>query len=162
MTISGIDTHIYFDKYPCRLPVWWGYFGEVGVKPDQANISGKKVVLRIEKRFNRVEKILAKLFRAPREIRRPLDGKNSMLWQLCDGSRTFQEICEILDSLYHEDIAPVINRTAAGINLLKEKNLMTVLDHEFSGKWDIEAGITPINQTLEALDSELGISVEEE
>ena len=43
-----------------------GYFGDVGVKPDITGISGKKVVLRIEKRFNRLERILARLFRTER------------------------------------------------------------------------------------------------
>lgn len=162
MSISGVNEHVMYGKYPCRLPVWWGYYGDIGVKPELKHISGRKVILRIEKRFNRFEKILAKLFRAPREIRRPLDEKNSMLWQLCDGTRKFEEICEILDSLYHEDIAPVIHRTAAGINLLKEKNLMTILNEEFTGKWSIGKGVTPTNQNLEPLDDKLGIILEEE
>ena len=98
-----------------------GLFGEIGLDPGIRNIAGRKVILRIEKKFNRFEKMLAKLFRAPKEIRRPLDAKNSMLWQLCDGTRKFEEICKILDSLFHEDISPVIHRTAAGINLLKRK-----------------------------------------
>ena len=162
MSIADIEKHPMFDKYPCRLPVWWGYFGDVGVKPDIIGISGRKVVLRIEKRFNRLERILAKLFRAPREIRRPLDTKNSMLWQLCDGKTKFQDICSILDSLYHEDIAPVIHRTAAGVNLMKTKNLMTILDQEFTGMWDIDKGITPKNQVLKPLDEELNITLEDE
>lgn len=162
MTIHGLDKHEYSGLYPCRLPVWWGFYGEVGVRPDLVEISGKSVVLRIEKRFNRIEKIMAKLFRAPKEVRRPLDVKNSMLWQLCDGSRSFEDICTILDSLYHEDISPVIDRTAAGINLLKSKNLMTLLSEKFTGKWSINPGITPTNQTLKPLDSELGITTSEE
>ena len=68
MSISGIKDHVMYGKYPCRLPVWWGYFGDIGVKPELNNISGRKVILRIEKRFNRFERILAKMFRAPREI----------------------------------------------------------------------------------------------
>ncbi|DAC56849.1 MAG TPA: hypothetical protein HA354_06495 [Candidatus Poseidoniaceae archaeon] len=162
MSIAGVENHQMYDKYPCRLPVWWGHFGDVGVKPDINGISGKKVVLRIEKKFTRFEKLLAKLFRAPREIRRPLDAKNSMLWQLCDGRRSFQDICTILDNLFHEDIAPVIHRTAAGINLLKAKNLMTVLDEEFTGKWQTNKGIIPENQVLLPLDEKLNITLGEE
>ena len=162
MVLSGIENHIMYGKYPCRLPVWWGLFGDIGLEPEINNISGRKVILRIEKRFNRLEKLLAKIFRAPREIRRPLDEKNSMLWQLCDGTRKFEEICEILDALFHEDISPVIHRTAAGINLLKEKNLMTILNGEFTDKWPIGQGITPHNQNLKPLDESLGIIVEEE
>ena len=162
MTTSGIKEHPMYGKYPCRLPVWWGYYGEIGLHPSINGISGRCVILRIQKRFNRFEKILARLFRAPREVRRPLDNKNSMLWKLCNGKRRFEEICEILDSIYHEDISPVINRTSAGINLLKSKNLMTILDSKFTGKWTISPGKTPENQTLDELDSELNIIVEEE
>ena len=162
MVLSGIENHIMYGKYPCRLPVWWGLFGDIGLDPEINNISGRKVILRIEKGFNRLENLLAKIFRAPKEIRRPLDEKNSMLWQLCDGTRKFEEICEILDALFHEDISPVIHRTAAGINLLKEKNLMTILDGEFTDKWPIGQGITPHNQNLKPLDESLGIIVEEE
>ncbi|MBL6731470.1 MAG: hypothetical protein ISP82_00795 [Candidatus Poseidoniaceae archaeon] len=162
MAIHGVDKHEYSGLYPCRLPVWWGFYGKVGLRPRLDGISGKAVVLRIEKRFNRIEKVMAKLFRAPKEVRRPLDVKNSMLWQLCDGSRSFEDICTILDSLYHEDISPVIDRTAAGINLLKSKNLMTLLSESFNGKWAIEPGITPDNQTLKPLDNDLGITTGEE
>ena len=97
MDLSGIESHVMYGKYPCRLPVWWGLFGEIGLDPEIKNIDGRKVILRIEKKFNRLEKVLAKLFRAPKEIRRPFDAKNSMLWQLCECSRKFEEICKILD-----------------------------------------------------------------
>ena len=162
MTIHGLDEHELAGLYPCRLPVWWGFYGGEGVHPNIRGINGKSVVLRIEKRFNKIERIMAKLFRAPREVRRPLDVKNSMLWQLCDGTRNFQQVCTVLDSLYHEDISPVIDRTAAGINLLKSKNLMTVLTEPFTGKWAIDSGITPDNQTLQPLDIELGITTAED
>ena len=49
MDLSGIENHAMYGKYPCRLPVWWGLFGEVGLDPEIKHISGKKVVLRIEK-----------------------------------------------------------------------------------------------------------------
>ena len=162
MSISGIEDNPLYGKYPCRLPVWWGYHGEIRIHPSIAGISGRNVIMRIQKRFNKLEKIMAKILRAPKEIRRPLDQKNSMLWQLADGSRTFEEICSILDSLYHEDIAPVIHRTAAGINLLKSKNLLTVLDDKFTGKWNISPGETPPNQQLEELDEKLGLILQEE
>ena len=49
MSIAGVDEHQMFDKFPCRLPVWWGYYGEIGIQPDIKGISGKKVILRIQK-----------------------------------------------------------------------------------------------------------------
>ena len=108
-----------------------GLFGEIGSDPELENIAGRKVILRIEKKFNRFEKMLAKLFRAPKEIRRPLDAKNSMLWQLCDGTRN-EEICKILDSLFHEDIFAGNSSNCSRNKSSKEKNLMTILNDKFS------------------------------
>ncbi len=39
---------------------------------------------------------------------------------------------------------------------------MTILDSKFTGKWTISPGKTPENQTLDELDPELNIIVEEE
>jgi hypothetical protein len=105
---------------------------------------------------------MAKLFRAPREVRRPLDSMNSLLWELCDGTKTFEDICSYLDLTFHEDIAPVVERTKRGIDSLKNQNLVTVLDLPFTGKWDIKRGIVPMNQTLTELDPKLNIDIEEE
>ena len=162
MQLSGINGHSLKDKYPCRLPVWWGYIGEPGSHPDIKGITGRRVVLRIQKRFNRIERILAKLMKAPKEVRRPLDSMNSLLWELCNGENRFEDICKILDSVFHEDISPVVERTRRGIENLKRQNLLTVLDERFTGKWSIRSGVTPVNQTLEDLDPKLGIDVEEE
>jgi len=147
----------YSDKYPCRLPVWWGRYGEIGPHPEGTGISGRKIVIRIEKKFKRIESIFAKILRAPKELRRPLDKMNSLLWELSDGTRTFQDICEQLDSTYHEEIAPVVNRTTLGIASLISNNLMLALDEPLGGKWNIGPGITPAGQTLEDADERLNI-----
>ena len=47
---------------------------------------------------------------------------NSMLWELCDGSRTFGEVCNMMNDVFQENIAPVLQRTAAAIGLLQSKN----------------------------------------
>ena len=39
---------------------------------------------------------------------------------------------------------------------------MTILNDKFTGKWSIEQGVIPTNQTLEPLDEKLGILLEEE
>ena len=49
MKIIGIENHQWKDKYPCRLPVWWGNVGEIGAHPNVSGVTGRKVVLRIEK-----------------------------------------------------------------------------------------------------------------
>jgi len=162
MNLSGIEEHPLKNKYPCRLPVWWGYIGQAGSHPNIKGITGRKVVLRIQKRFNRLEKILAKLLKAPKEVRRPLDSMNSLLWELCNGKNSFEDICIILDSVFHEDISPVVERTRRGVEQLKSQNLLTILDQEFTGKWDIRSGKTPVNQTLGELNPELGIDTGEE
>jgi len=149
----------YAGKYPCRLPVWWGRYGEIGPHPEGSGISGRKVVIRIEKKFKKIELVFAKLLRAPKELRRPLDKMNSLLWELCDGTRDFQEICDQLDSTYHEEIAPVVNRTTLGIASLIANNLMLALDEPFDGKWNIGPGITPAGQTLDELDERLNIDI---
>ena len=149
MDLVDADKHQYAGFYPCRLPVWWARVGEVGPHCVTEGVTGKKVVLRIEKRFTRFERLLAKFLRAPREVRRPLDDMNSMLWELCDGSRSFQTVCEFMDDVFKENVAPAVDRTSSGIEALKRRNLMTILQEPFNQKWDIGPGQTPPNQTLQ-------------
>jgi len=160
MELADSNDHKYSGTYPCRLPVWWARLGEIGPHIDEDGITGKNVVLRIEKRFTRFERVLAKLFRAPREVRRPLDTMNSMLWELCDGSREFQSICEAMDEIFHENIAPAVDRTASGIDSLRSRNLVTCLDQPFSLKWNIGPGQTPTHQKLVGVDEKIGYDVE--
>ena len=160
MELADAETHRYAGKYPCRLPVWWARVGESGPHLQEDGITGKCVVLRIEKRFTRFERLLAKLFRAPREVRRPLDMMNSMLWELCDGTRDFQSICQAMDEIFNENIAPVVDRTAAGIDSLQSRNLVTCLDDTFTLKWNIGPGQTPVHQTLAEMDEKIGYDVE--
>ena len=160
MELADADRHQYADTYPCRLPVWWARVGEIGPHIEEDGITGKNVVLRIEKRFTRFERLLAKLFRAPREVRRPLDTMNSMLWELCDGSRNFQSICVAMDEIFHEDIAPAVDRTASGIDSLRTRNMVTCLGQPFMLKWNIGPGQTPKHQTLTAIDEKSGYDIE--
>ena len=115
------------DFVPIRLPVDWEYRGEAGIHPEIEGITGKEVVLLIEKRFTRFEKILAKILRAPKVVRRSMHYTQSMLWELIDGERNFAEICQIMDSLYHEDIAPVNDRIKAYLEVFVRLNVATVL-----------------------------------
>tara|TARA_B100001778_G_scaffold190455_1_gene156914 strand:- start:1483 stop:1869 length:387 start_codon:yes stop_codon:yes gene_type:complete len=112
---------------PIRLPVDWEFRGEAGIHPEIEGITGKEVVLLIEKRFTRFEKILAKILRAPKVVRRSMHHTQSMLWELIDGERNFAEICQIMDSLYHEDIAPVNDRIKAYLEVFVRLNVATVL-----------------------------------
>ena len=111
---------------PVRLPVEWEYRGEAGIHPEIEGVTGKSVVLVIEKRFTKFERLLAKILRAPKTVRRTMHSTQSMLWELMDGERNFQEICEIMESLYHEDIAPVEERMKAYLEVFVRLNVATV------------------------------------
>ena len=115
------------DFIPVRLPVEWEYRGEAGLHPDIESVTGKEVVLLIQKRFTRFEKVLAKLMKAPKIVRRTMHPTQSMLWELMDGQRNFSEICTIMKSVYHEDIAPVEERIKAYLEVFVRLNVATVL-----------------------------------
>ena len=112
---------------PIRLPVEWEYRGDAGIHPDIEGVTGREVVLLIEKRFTRFEKLLARLMKAPKVVRRTMHHTQSMLWELMDGERNFEEICAIMKSLYHEDIAPVEDRIKAYLEVFVRLNVATVL-----------------------------------
>lgn len=116
-----------WDNYiPVKLPVEWEFRGDVGLHPEIEGITGREVVLLIEKRFSRFERILAKILKAPKVVRRPMHYTQSMLWELIDGNRTFLDICDIMESLYHEDIAPVKDRVKAYLEVFVRLNVVTV------------------------------------
>ena len=115
------------DLIPVRLPVEWEYRGDAGLHPDIDGVTGKEVVLLIQKRFSRFENMLAKLMKAPKVVRRTMHPTQSMLWELMDGERNFSEICNIMKSVYHEDIAPVEERIKAYLEVFVRLNVATVL-----------------------------------
>ena len=146
--LAGVKDHPLSNQYPCRTPVWWARVGVVQKNPSLRGVSGRNIVMRIPKQFGRIEGWFASVLRAPREVRRPLDTMNSMLWELCDGSRTFGEVCSIMNDIFHEEIAPVMQRTATAIGLFQRNNLMLMLDEPLNGRWIIGPGRTPEHQVL--------------
>ena len=115
------------DFVPIRLPVDWEYRGDAGIHPEIEGITGRQVVLLSEKRFTRFERLLARILKAPKVVRRTMHSTQSMLWELMDGKRNFSEICTIMDSLYHEQIAPVDDRMKAYLEVFVRLNVATVL-----------------------------------
>ncbi|MBP66078.1 MAG: hypothetical protein CMA67_02355 [Euryarchaeota archaeon] len=148
MDLVDLDNHPLAQKYPVRLPVWWCRTGEPGPHPDVDGATGKTVVLRFEKRFGRVERLFAKLMRAPHELRRPLLDKNSTLWELCNGQRTFSEICHLMNDTFHESVSPVVHRTHAGIKVFIGLNVMKIVDHKDQAEWYTGPGRVPQGQQL--------------
>ena len=119
--------HIGIDSIPVRLPCLW----EHGISYDTPDriledhgISDKQVVIFIEKDFNRLERLLARLTGAPRLLRRPLDRLNSALWDLIDGNRTLSQIIQIMEYCYDEEIIPARQRCSESISKLIELNLV--------------------------------------
>jgi hypothetical protein len=116
------------------------------------------VVLRFEKKFGKLEKVVFKLLGGTKEMKRSLDALNSMLWELSDGSRTFAEICTIMDSLFHEKVAPVQDRTALGLKQFQQLGVLAILETQFDQGWPTGPGVVPPSQTmterLEGIDSE--------
>ena len=129
--------------YPVRLPVWWGRRGATGPHPELEGVTGRFIVIRHPKRFKRFEGFLARLLRAPKELRRPLDDLNSLLWELCDGTRSFEEICHLMDSTFHERIAPVAERTTAALTRLNQLGLIGLSMNPYDGEWERGPGHDP-------------------
>ena len=64
--------------------------------------------------------------KAPKVVRRTMHYTQSMLWELMDGERNFDEICRIMKSVYHEDISPVEDRIKAYLDVFVRLNVATV------------------------------------
>lgn len=119
--------NIGIDSIPTHVPCLW----EHGISYDTPSkilephgISDRQVVILIEKDFNRLEYILAKLTKAPRLLRRPLDRLNSALWDLIDGDRTLSQIIQIMEDCYKEEIIPAKERCLTSITNLMDLNLV--------------------------------------
>ena len=159
MELSTVEQHPWAKMYPTRLPVWWCRTGESKSHPDLDGVTGKTVILRFEKKFGRIERIAAKLFRAPKELRRPLLDKNSVLWELCNGKRTFEEICQHMSQTYHEEVSPVVHRTQAGLQVFINLNVLRLLSDSSSVNWHTKPRHIPPNQQLEDVSFEVDLEV---
>ena len=137
--LAGLEHHPLSQQFPCRTRFGGLAQGTFTGTPIFV-ASGRSIVLRIPKQFGRIEGAIAGFLRAPKELRRPLDMMNSLLWELCDGSRTFGEVCAAMNDVFHEDIAPVMQRTAAAVSLFQRNNLMLMLDEPLNQRWFIGPG----------------------
>ena len=53
MELADVNNHPLALQYPTRTPVWWARIGTSEKSINSVGVSGRRVVLRIEKRFNR-------------------------------------------------------------------------------------------------------------
>jgi hypothetical protein len=100
-----------FGAYPVRNPVSWRK--KKGV-----------VIITYAKNFTRFEKWLHRYIGGPKLVRRLLDEKSSLIWELSDGRHSIKEICDIMDECYHEEIEPVFEYVHNVLLVLLERNLL--------------------------------------
>ncbi len=117
------------NSVPCRAPCEWSLAERFGIQNEimrEFGISNRQVVIVIEKEFTFLENILARVLKAPRYLKRPLDKLNSALWELMDASRTFGEIVTIMEDCYSEDIVPANERCSLSLSRMVELNLVVI------------------------------------
>jgi hypothetical protein len=59
-------------------------------------------------------------------INRNLDAPGSDIWRLCDGRHTVADICGVMDRKYKEDMEPVLTRVVKFLEMLLERNLISL------------------------------------
>ena len=156
MTVDVVvpEEHPLNGLHPVRTPVWWGWKGTLE-NDVMSKCTQGHVVLRIEKRFNRFERLLAKILRAPNEVRRPLDSMNSLIWELSDGTRDFQTIVHHLNDTFEEEATPVVERSTAAIRGFVALGVMKLLPSAGEVPWSTEPGAVPPEQNLEERDADM-------
>jgi len=82
------------------------------------------VTLVYPKNFSNFEQALGTILRPVRELRRPLDGPGSFIWQMCDGENDIAIICTAVDDAYKEEMEPVLKRVVGFIQLLAQRGLI--------------------------------------
>ncbi len=99
------------DLKPVRAPI-----------KQETNDDGCTVLI-YPKGFTRFESWLQRKLGGPKDIRRPLDDKGTIIWGMCDGEHTVLEICEVLDDKYGIEIEPVVARVWKFIAILQNLGL---------------------------------------
>ena len=82
------------------------------------------VTLVYPKTFSKFEQALGMIVRPVTELRRPLDGPGSFIWQMCDGKNDIAIICTAVDEAYKEEMEPVLKRVVGFIQLLAQRGLI--------------------------------------
>jgi hypothetical protein len=98
-----------------------------------------RVVVTHPKAFGRLEGKLARALGAPKEIRRPLDEFGSLIWQLCDGNHTIEEIARAAEERFAERFEPAVPRTLRFVEILAQRRLVLVVRQAE----DEPAGVSP-------------------
>lgn len=115
---------------PIRADIDWEFFGPSGPHPDIDGVCGKRVRIIQAKNLTRLERIIAGIVKGPETVKRELDDLNSLLWELMDGSRTFDEICFLMEHNFHERILPTRERVLSSIDQMVSLGYVSILQAE--------------------------------
>jgi len=85
------------------------------------------VVIIYKKVFTRVERWIFRRFGGFEDIRRPLDGMGTDIWNLCDGEHNVAEICTEMHKKHGEDLEPVAPRVWTFIKMMADRNLVLII-----------------------------------
>ena len=108
--------------YPVRNEIAWGYDTRRGPTTGEGRIA----ILFTPKKFGRIEKIVHRILGGSKFLRRPMDPLMTIVWELCDGTNSFEEICNHLDVTFKEEIAPVEERTCTALDGLGRSSLIEI------------------------------------
>ena len=108
--------------FPLGNEIAWGYDTRRG----PTNGKGRIAILFTPKNFGRIEKIIHRILGGSKFLRRPMDPLMTVVWELCDGTNSFEEICNQLDLIFKEDIAPVEERTCTALDGLGRSSLIEI------------------------------------
>ncbi len=82
------------------------------------------VVIKIKKRFTKIELFINKFLKGPEYVKLRLDVFGSSIWELCDGNNTTKDICIKMLEKYKEDIEPVEDRVIGFIVKLLRRGVI--------------------------------------
>jgi hypothetical protein len=82
------------------------------------------VTISYRKNFTRFERRLHRWLGGPTIVKRPMDEKSSIVWELSDGRNSIKDICDVLDERYREEIEPVLEYVHNVLLVLLERNLV--------------------------------------
>jgi hypothetical protein len=102
--------------YPVRSPVKWDYRDDI-------------IVLEYPKNLNRFEKKLKKILGGPDNIKRPLDGIGTLLWEMSDGKHSLLEIFVKEQESFRERVEPVDKVVGGLIESMIKLGLMRLEFH---------------------------------
>ena len=96
------------------------------------------VIIFQKKKLSRMEEKIAKMFNAPKQVKRELDEMNSSLWLLMDGTKTLFEIIFEMEKTYTERIIPANERVIKSIRNFVEMGLVRIVKLGDETNWNIQ------------------------